>query len=266
MLSPANVDGVSRFLEDMGMAAEGSGSGSVRGLSAVDVAVRGLETAGDRPLLWYFDTPHSGADLARQSDAVACALAAREVDAGDRVALHLQNLPQFVIVLLATWKLGAVAVPINPMLRAAELRSIIDDCLAVALVGVDTDHDAVYRPGLANSSVRTVITTSPLDWLGDAVPAALSKQARGVARGALDLGALVVEYRGQLPVSPAVGENDLAVLIYTSGTTGPSKGRCSAIGTSWPRQRRLVSSLDSPKTMSSLGWRRSSTSPVWYFT
>jgi long-chain acyl-CoA synthetase len=138
--------------------------------------------------------------------------------------MHLQNLPQFVIVLLATWKLGDVAVPINPMLRAAELRSIIDDCRAVALVGADSDHDAVYRTGLTNSSVRTVITTSPLDWLGGEVPAVLGKPAHDGGQGALDLEALVVEYRGQRPVSPAVGRNDLAVLVYTSGTTGPSKG------------------------------------------
>ena len=109
------------------------------------------------------------------SDAAASALAGLGVEPGDRVMLHLQNVPQFVIGLLAIWKLGAVAVPTNPMLRAEELRKLIDDCRPVALIGTDVDHEPVYRAAVAGSSVRAVITTSPLDLLGGEIAGAAGR-------------------------------------------------------------------------------------------
>ena len=77
----------------------------------------GAGPAAGRTFLYYFDTPVTGAAVDADSDALAAALAARGIGRGDRVALFLQNVPQFVIALLATWKLGAIAVPVNPMLK-----------------------------------------------------------------------------------------------------------------------------------------------------
>ena len=80
-----------------------------------------------RPFLFYFDTPLTGADVDADSDALAVALATRGLGRGDRIALFLQNVPQFVITLLAAWKLGAIAVPVNPMLKERELRYVLAD-------------------------------------------------------------------------------------------------------------------------------------------
>ena len=55
------------------------------------------------------------------SDALAVALQQRGVEAGDRIAMYLQNIPQVLIAVLAVWKCGAVVVPCNPMLREREL-------------------------------------------------------------------------------------------------------------------------------------------------
>ena len=77
--------------------------------------------------MYYFDTPVTGAAVDADSDALAAALAARGIGRGDRVALFLQNVPQFVIALLAAWKLGAIAVPVNPMLKERELRYVLAD-------------------------------------------------------------------------------------------------------------------------------------------
>jgi long-chain acyl-CoA synthetase len=203
---------------------EGSGAASRSFSSGLAAAEAAIEANVDRPFLWYFDTALTGDEVGRLSGAAASALAELGVEPGDRVMLHLQNVPQFVIGLLAIWKLGAVAVPTNPMLRAEELRKLIDDCGPVALIGTDVDHEPVYRAAVADSSVRAVITTSPLDLLGGEVPAPLTGLTRPPAGECLDLLTLIRDAGDDRPPARTWDPDDLAVLIYTSGTTGPSKG------------------------------------------
>src|SRR5919108_6656495 len=61
-----------------------------------------LETAKTKPglpAIYYFDRPMSYSELDRASTALAAALKARDVGCGDRIALYLQNIPQFLIAL-----------------------------------------------------------------------------------------------------------------------------------------------------------------------
>src|SRR5919197_5510809 len=60
----------------------------------------------DAPLLHYFENTLSFAEVDRASDALAAALVERGLARGDRVALYLQNVPQFLIALLATLRCG----------------------------------------------------------------------------------------------------------------------------------------------------------------
>src|ERR1700760_1956307 len=88
----------------------------------------------DGDFIRYFGAGITGRELDELSDAFAVALAGLGVIAGDRVVLYLQNVPQFVIGLLATWKAGAVAVPVNPMNKARELAAVLGDSGARVLV------------------------------------------------------------------------------------------------------------------------------------
>jgi long-chain acyl-CoA synthetase len=90
----------------------------------------------DRPFLYYFDAPVPAAMVEAESDALAAALAARGMGRGDRLALYLQNVPQFLVGLLAAWKLGAIAVPVNPMLKERELHYVLADCGARAIISL----------------------------------------------------------------------------------------------------------------------------------
>ncbi|MBR9984744.1 MAG: AMP-binding protein [Desulfosarcina sp.] len=58
---------------------------------------------------------------------LANALIAEGIASGDRVALYLPNIPAFVIGYLATVRIGALAVSANAMLKAEELKYILDD-------------------------------------------------------------------------------------------------------------------------------------------
>jgi long-chain acyl-CoA synthetase len=59
---------------------------------------------------------------------IANAFKAHDIGIGDRVALHLPNIPEFAVCYLAAQKIGAIAVSINPMLTASELTFIFNDC------------------------------------------------------------------------------------------------------------------------------------------
>ena len=88
----------------------------------------------DGDLIRYFGGRITGRELDELTDAFAVALLDLGISKGDRVALYLQNVPQFVIGMLATWKAGAIAVPVNPMNRARELDAILRDSGARVLV------------------------------------------------------------------------------------------------------------------------------------
>jgi hypothetical protein len=81
----------------------------------------------DKPALIYFERPISYRELDELSDALAAGLAAEGVTAGDRVAVYLQNVPQFPIAMLAAWKAGAIVVSASPMLRHKELTALLSD-------------------------------------------------------------------------------------------------------------------------------------------
>jgi long-chain acyl-CoA synthetase len=82
----------------------------------------------------YRDTALTSGELDARAGALAAAFARAGVARGDRVALYLQSVPEFVIAVLAAWKAGAIAVPVNPMLKEREVRTLVDDCEPTLLI------------------------------------------------------------------------------------------------------------------------------------
>ena len=135
----------------------------------------------------YFDGRITLRELDELSDAFAVGLLDSGLTAGDRVALYLQNVPQFVIGLLGTWKAGAIAVPINPMNRARELELLLTDSGARVLVCLQSLYRDVAADVVGRTGVQTVVTTSELDHQSRDDPRAFGGSARidvpGTARG-----------------------------------------------------------------------------------
>ncbi|MEV0110013.1 AMP-binding protein [Nocardia sp. NPDC050799] len=178
----------------------------------------------DAVQLIYFDTVLNAGEVDDLSDALAAAPERDGVGPGDRVAVFLQNMPHLVLTLLACWKLGAVLVPINPMLRGPELRHHLDDCGAVVLVALDGLWQQVAREVVPDTAVRRSLVVSGRSMQGRDDARVVTAVPIEPEPGVLDFDALLAEFAGARP-SPHDPEPDgLAFLCYTSGTTGAPKG------------------------------------------
>jgi long-chain acyl-CoA synthetase len=176
----------------------------------------------ERVALRYFDGALTAAELDAHSDALAVELQSRGVARGDRIGIYLQNIPHYPISLLAIWKAGAIAVPLNPMYLGGELRRLIDDSGTTGVI-VARGTDVATRETLAGSTVGWVLSASSRDFQSRN-DARVFAEADAAPSPDGDLAEILAARAGQRPSDVAIEPDDTAFITYTSGTTGPPKG------------------------------------------
>src|SRR3954463_10033831 len=156
------------------------------------------EEAGDRPALKLDDVVLTYQVLDAAVARAAGMLKSKGVEPGDRVGMQLPNVPYFPIVYFGALRLGAIVVPMNPLLKAREVAYHLSDSGAKVLVAWNGFAEAA-EGGSEDAGAECVIVT-PGEF----------EQLLG----------------GAQPVEETAdrADDDPAVIIYTSGTTGTPKG------------------------------------------
>lgn len=165
-------------------------------------------------------------ELNRLIDRAACGLADLGVTKGDRVAIHMESCPQFVIAYFGAQRAGGVVVPVNPMFKQAELEYEINDAGAETLIGLDYLYPEVEKVR-SRTPIRNVILTSPRDYLPEEPVLPLPPEAKEWGQsfpGTLPFKDFLEKSQDRPMCNVTNLRTDLALLQYTGGTTGIPKG------------------------------------------
>ena len=157
---------------------------------------------GDKKFVLFKEDEVSFGDLAERMRLVAGGLAKLGLGKGDKIALLLPNCLEFLYSFFGAMNLGAVVVPINPLLKEAEVSYIINNSDATAIVTCDRFLQRVLAARPECPQLKTIISD-------------------GEAEGTVSFRTLLEGGDGELP---SVVEDDVAAIMYTSGTTGRPKG------------------------------------------
>ncbi len=147
---------------------------------------------GNRPLMTYRDFANRVAMVAGHFQNTL------GLWPGDRAAIVMSNVPDYMVVKYACWHAGVCAVPINAKLHRKEFSYILEDCGARVCFTNEEKHDAVAALDRQIETLEQIISTDGGAW-------------RAMAEG------------DPAPMAE-VAPDDLAWLFFTSGTTGRPKG------------------------------------------
>jgi long-chain acyl-CoA synthetase len=167
-----------------------------------------LAKFGDYERLVFEGRSYTNRELYDAGRHLAGGLAALGLEPGDRVVVMMPNAPEVLISYPAIWRAGLVVIPVLFLLDARELRYILENSEARAIVTSPEMHAKAAEAARGVASLEHIIVTGP---------------EGSVPEGAIAFESLRI---GSAPLEALVARapSDLAVVLYTSGTTGQPKG------------------------------------------
>ena len=154
-------------------------------------------TAADKPFLFSEadGREFTYAEFEAAVNRTARLLASKGVGKGDVVSLLLPNSVEYVIAYFACWQIGALAGPINSLLKAQEIEYVISNSEAKVLL-----VNSEYLPIIETIRDRLKVVT-------------FDNEAQATS-----------SISETVTPRPKISSEDEAIIIYTSGTTGKPKG------------------------------------------
>ena len=159
-----------------------------------DILRQTVERFSDKPALIFKGNAISFRQLEEQVLKLANVLKEQGISKGDKVAIYLPNCPEYACSYLASFYLGAVAVPLDYMLKEDEITSCLSHSEAKVLIALEKSGLALETIKKSIPTLKIIINPKPTSGVG--------------------LGLPQVEIR----------ESDPSLIMYTSGTTGRPKG------------------------------------------
>jgi len=181
---------------------------------------------GDDVFLVYEDERWSYAQVMASVDALGAALVnGYQVHKGDRVAIGMRNLPEWVIAFGAIHSVGAVSVSLNAWWSGEELGRALEDSGTAVLIA-DVHRAQRAAPACRRLGIPIIVARSEPGGLDEILPNSVSRAGGGAAPPPLARWEDVVVPGAPLP-EVAIDPEDDATILYTAGTTAFPRGAVS---------------------------------------
>ena len=205
-------------------------------LTLVDVLQESFQRYRSRTAARCMERTLSFGQIDELSQALGAWLQSKGLQKGDRVALMMPNVPQYMVAIAAVLRAGFTVVNVNPLYTARELEHQLKDSGAKAIIVLE-NFAHTLEEAIDQTPVQHVVITGLGDligwWKGRLVNFAVRHVRKMVPeyRLPLDGGRTVTRWREAVESGarmtlkrPEISPQDVAFLQYTGGTTGVSKG------------------------------------------
>ncbi|MBN1465450.1 AMP-binding protein, partial [candidate division KSB1 bacterium] len=191
-----------------------------------DLFKRTVNLHRNQPAFCYFGRIYSFRDFNKAVDRVAAAFQELGLEKGDRVALILPNTPQFLLSYWAALRIGAIAVPVNPLLSGPEIQTLLTIVEPRLLIAIDRKYDKIENQ-LSNCPIQYIVLTSIHSFMSMWARVLFLMKSRTTKkeRPVKSRGIMFEKLLADRIARPAqsLRPSDTAVLLFTGGVTGTPK-------------------------------------------
>ena len=160
---------------------------------------------GNKTAIHYQDQQITYQDLFQRVNQAGNTIKELGVGVGERVLIGLPDSPEFAFGFFGAIKIGAVPIPINPWMKAADYEYLLEDSSAPLMIAHESVLPEVEEIWHRSRHLKNVLVV-------------------GTPKGrAISFGTVVGQASTELTAEPTKGD-DIAMWLYTSGSTGSPKG------------------------------------------
>ncbi len=192
----------------------------------------GIEAPNETAYTFY-GTKITWKELNESTDRLAQFLKNKGIKKNDRVALFMQNCPQYLIGHYAIQKLGVTVVPFNPMYKQSELKYLMNEAEVKGIILSQELYSEVDAIRKQVRSLELIVTTHYTDFIPTKPSLKLPDEFNTKKISFTDTYDLIEILASVSPLTEREKINlweDVGLLVFTSGTTGRPKGAMITYG------------------------------------
>ena len=189
----------------------------------------------DQAAYSFYGNPISYSELDYSVDCFAQFLLNQQIQKGDRVALYMQNCPQYIIAHYAIQRIGGIVVPLNPMYKERELQYHLNQVEAKVIVAGTEVYPRLKQIRSRIPSLQLIITVHYADFLPKKPLLPIPEELKAKKYTITD----AIDFKRILHYSTPFNGNieidlwkDIGMMVFTSGTTGHPKAARLTYGSS----------------------------------
>ena len=194
----------------------------------VDYLAKAVDESGSKVFINYFNRKINFSDFNNSVKQCVSGMQKQGVNKGDRIALVLPNMPQFLIAYWAALSIGAIVVLINPVLSAREIKAQIEIVNSKMVIVLDRLLEPLFKES-GELSAKILITASIESFLPPAKrlayhiskPSTWSASSKNSHFPGIPFQELLLKKAN--PIFAELKPQDTAVLLFTGGVTGSPK-------------------------------------------